>query len=319
MSHFLTVLCLIGLWLPANALNKDFHISTLNTETWVTLKFTPTVSRFADVLFIIDDSGSMSVHQKNLATNIQAITQALSSYVSLNAAVISTSTSNSNTGVFIGGIHKSSEPQFISTLKQSLMVGTNGSYEEKPFETLFLALSEPLISTTNKGFLRDDADLYLVFLTDTQDQSSIDENQIYSLLKNLKPTQAISSIAGMVTDTKTCKGETAELEVGPPKIQNLVNLTGGSVFSLCGDFVQNLTDSIKTTVVTEKSLLLPTVNNKKILFSTLSLEIANQIIPAGDVVTGWYFNSIQSTVYFTDPFLLWASDKGPMTINYRID
>ncbi len=322
MYHFLTLLLVLGLATPSWAISKEFHTKERGTETWITLKFTPTVSSFADVIFVVDDSGSMQSHQKNLAMNIPQLTQALSVYTSLHAAVLTTTSTSSfsanKPGVFVNGVHDSSDPQFLNKLTRSLTVGTNGDAQEKPFASLMMALSEPLISTANQGFLRDNADLYLVFLTDTQDQSEFDENQIYALLRTLKPTQAISTLAGMASaDPQICEGE-SELKNLPPKIQNLTALTGGSVFSLCGDFTKNLADAIKVTIVAEKSLTLPTVDNRKINYASLSLMVGNQIIPAGDIQSGWYYNSAQSLLLFSDPFLAFSALNGPMTITYQV-
>lgn len=322
MYHFLTLLLVLGLTTPSWALNKEFHSSSSGTETWITLKFTPTTSSFADVLFIIDNSGSMQLHQQNLAKNVALLTQAFSEYTSLHAAVITTDTfSLSNPkqpGVFVNGVHDSANPNFLSALTSSLTLGTQGDSIEQPFNAAYLALTEPLISTLNKGFLRDNADLYVVILTDTQDQSKIDENQLYTLLKTLKPTQTIATLAGMASDDpKICEGE-VELKNNPPKIQNLVALTGGSVFSLCGDFAKNLTDAINVTVVAEKSLSLPTIDNKQVVFSTLTLEMNNQIIPGGDIQSGWYYDSAQALLLFSDPFLAFVATNGPMTITYQV-
>ena len=49
--------------------------------------------------------------------------------------------------------------------------GTRGSANEKGLDAAFRALSSPLITTWNAGFLRPDAYLALIFVSDEEDQS----------------------------------------------------------------------------------------------------------------------------------------------------
>ncbi len=54
---------------------------------------------------------------------------------------------------------------------EMVAVGTSGSGIEMGLEGAKLALSEPLLSTDNAGFLRDDANLSIVFVSDEEDSS----------------------------------------------------------------------------------------------------------------------------------------------------
>ena len=49
--------------------------------------------------------------------------------------------------------------------EEMVVVGTSGSGIEMGLESAYLALSEPLLSTDNSGFLREDANLSLIFVS----------------------------------------------------------------------------------------------------------------------------------------------------------
>ena len=69
---------------------------------------------------------------------------------------------------------------------EMVAVGTTGSGIEMGLEGAALALSEPLLSGENAGFIRDDANLSLVFLSDEEDSSpdrTVDYLRQYTDLK----------------------------------------------------------------------------------------------------------------------------------------
>ncbi|MBY0383563.1 hypothetical protein K2X05_00255 [bacterium] len=323
MSHFLTFILAVFIALPSFALGP-FHVQERGTETWIQLKFNPVASSgaMADVLFVVDDSASMAPHQANLQKNLEVFVKSIPQ-TSLQAGVITTtlasySGSSFIPGVLINGVHKSTDPLFIKNLTKSLNVGVNGDGVEKPFDSIRLSLSEPLISSYNKDFIRPNADLYVVFLTDTQDQSALDENSLFSLLKSLKPQGSITSVAGMALDQATCKGE-PDTEKMPTKIQNFVSLTGGSVFSLCGDFAKNITDAIKFSVITEKTLVLPGTDSLKTpIFSTIQVKIGTDLIAAGNIQTGWIYDSSTKTITFSDSVINKSMSNGPIEVSYQV-
>lgn len=323
MSQIITVFLTLFISASSFALNKDFHVSKRGVETWIQLKFNPITSKFADILFVIDDSGSMQPHQNNLANNLQTFISSIPQ-THLQAGVITTTTKGYNSlkytpGELIGGIHHSNSPDFAFKLANSVMAGTFGEAIEKPFESIYNAFSEPLISTANKGFLRDTADLYIVILTDTQDQSPLDENALYSHLKSLKPTQSITTIAAMTTDVAVCNGEGHELKNNPPKIQNLVSLTGGSVVSLCDNFSVGLSEAIKASVVSDKVLVLPGTDDKKTpVFASIRVSIAGENILPGNLQNGWVYDSLTRTISFSENVLQKALQKGPIEVTYQV-
>ena len=161
-----------------------------------------------DIVFVVDDSGSMSEEQSNLAANFPAFFDVIDNHVNSDGvptdyriAVTTTGrdvdytlkvpppfnlempmSENGDNGAFrmtsgmtdpwISRGDADPEGKF-SSLAQ---VGTSGPSLEMPLYSLQLALSDRVNDGTNSGFLRDDALLAVVVLTDEDDCSRTDNN-----------------------------------------------------------------------------------------------------------------------------------------------
>jgi hypothetical protein len=139
-----------------------------------------------DILWIIDNSGSMAPKQQKVRTNFQAFMRKLAeSAVDYHIGVVTTDTSNP---LESGRLQKKnatlSRPWIDRTCQlpacdpvalfgQISNVGTSGSGDEKGLLAASLALSAPLAvpGGFNAGFLRDDAALFVILLSDEEDSS----------------------------------------------------------------------------------------------------------------------------------------------------
>ncbi len=166
-----------------------------------------------DILFVIDDSGSMGEEQSNLATNFPKFVSVLDSIktgagTSLDYRVAVTTTGKSYSLTVFGlpvPPEKGDDGKFRNNcggskrwLERSeaaasfpcrARVGTNGPSEEMPLECMKLGLVDRMADNTNIGFLRDDALLAVVFLTD-EDDCSIKANQITESIPSVCETGA---------------------------------------------------------------------------------------------------------------------------------
>lgn len=159
-------------------------------------------NRNIDILFVIDDSGSMSEEQTSLNNNFQSFIDVLSNIegglpdvhigvVSTNAGAVAgvsqcnatgdnglLKTSADITGNFItdsadGGANYSSG-SLAAAFTSIASLGTGGCGFEMPLESMRLALNGT--NSENAGFIRDDAFLAIVFITD-EDDCSVQERQ----------------------------------------------------------------------------------------------------------------------------------------------
>lgn len=184
-----------------------------------------------DILFVVDDSGSMNVEQDNLAANFQSFIDELSASTAKDEFQIGITTTSvdrnvagtggvttvsstfaastnecavghPNTGnsypagalvaVDASGRQIASGPGRIlaagsATLTQdfirNIRVGVCGSGKEQGLRAARLALSEPLLSGANAGFLRPGAKLAVIVVSDDDDCSDPGDGQGHPLVQ----------------------------------------------------------------------------------------------------------------------------------------
>lgn len=149
-----------------------------------------------DFLFVVDNSASMADNQSNLADSVPGfvagLEDALSELRSIHVGVITTdgyqynvpgctltgalvthtggqNSSNAACGPYAEGYNFITEADPLQeSLSCALMVGTSGSSREQPLTALRRSTSDHLTGPgdCNEGFLRDDALLVVVMVTD---------------------------------------------------------------------------------------------------------------------------------------------------------
>ena len=135
-----------------------------------------------DILFVVDDSGSMQPHQTNLANNLAAFINKLQTSAVVNDFQIGVTTTSvtgfggngtGEQGCFVGPILAGGSPTLVADFQAQVAVGTGGSGKEQPLLAMRRALEGPLPAgcTNNAGFLRPGAKLAVVLLTDEDDCS----------------------------------------------------------------------------------------------------------------------------------------------------
>lgn len=114
-------------------------------------------------------------------------------------------------------------------------IGVSGSGIERGLEGARLALTPPMSAGGNAGFLRNDADLVIIFLSDEEDQSpesvAFYEGAFAALKPDAADTVVINAIVG--TQQPRCTGPGGSGEYGARYIQ-IAQGSGGFVDSICG-------------------------------------------------------------------------------------
>jgi hypothetical protein len=137
-----------------------------------------------DILFVIDDSGSMSEEQANLRANLADFIQELKAspiandfQVGVTTTSVSASTSTTPVGehgALMGPVLSGASGTLVADFDaQVALVGTGGSGKEQSFAAMRFALSSPLLDAggANEGLLRPGARLAVIFLSDEDDCS----------------------------------------------------------------------------------------------------------------------------------------------------
>ncbi len=175
--------------------------------------FTQDLIPKADVLLVVDDSCSMQDKQNALAANFANFIQyAQSANVDYRIGVTTTTIGGTECVPIFGCFTPDSRgpnghlvqdgptqlkwvtpqtPQVSSVFSRLVNVGTNGGTEQ-PLAGATLALTPPAISNENAGFLRDEANLAVVVISDASDQSPRPVTYYQDLLVNVKGYQRLS-------------------------------------------------------------------------------------------------------------------------------
>ncbi|MBT8491728.1 MAG: hypothetical protein KJO07_01600 [Deltaproteobacteria bacterium] len=238
---------------------------------------TPEPCAKIDFLFVVDDSYSMYEEQSNLAQNFPKFLEIIDNYINsagsfldyrlaVTTTGVNTAENNSSgmDGAFRAGCGlevpyvQRTDFDVADTFACRAAVGVDGPAVEMPVLATELALSERIVDGTNGDFLRDDALLAVIILTDEDDCASYDGEladgechasmddavAFFDNLKGERSKWALSVIAGE-TDCTSTFGSADEAV----RLKELVNKTGqnGVFNSICeGDLTPALTESIDT-------------------------------------------------------------------------
>jgi hypothetical protein len=176
----------------------------LNTDT-----FRQDTKPKADILLVIDDSCSMGDKQNSLSQNMAAFLQyATSNQVDFQIGVTNTELTDPDRGKLCNGqgsasvgsceshgskILRPTTPNLQTEFASLVKVGTSG-FSESCMEPATRALTAPIITdpASNAGFLRNDAVLAVVCITDARDQAPQAPVFYLNQLINIKGAQRAS-------------------------------------------------------------------------------------------------------------------------------
>ena len=165
-----------------------------------------------DVLWVIDNSGSMYQERDRVKREIQEFFQWFEALeLDYHMGVITTDVLNP---VYAGQLVGT--PTFVTRdtpdaqASLGLAITSDGLEmgDEAGLQAMELALSEPLRSGVNEGFYREDARLVVIFLTDEDDQSAPAASEYVRFLEDLKGGREDIFVAAIVGDRdEGCEGE----------------------------------------------------------------------------------------------------------------
>ncbi len=169
--------------------------------------FTQVPATAADILWVVDNSISMTEEQFKVMDGAQAFVDTFEDVgVDFHLGVVTTDVTAAHAE---GGVLQGDTPyltdadeDYVEQFQDRVDVGISGDDMESGLEAAVLALTEPNVSGVNAGFLRDDARLSIIILSDEDDCSDfgtvLSENQdednggdCYSRIAELTPVADI--------------------------------------------------------------------------------------------------------------------------------
>lgn len=274
------------------------------------VKFNP----YLDILFVIDDSGSMSGHQNNLSKNIDYFIEGLSRFSILKWQIGVTTSSLGSWGNYADGalvgnprIISPQVPNYKAALRKNLLVGTRGSGTEVFLETVHKAITPPLVDGPNAGMFRQGAFLAIFFITDADDQGHVSPKELYDKLlqfKDYDPDLMTAYSVMIPTNAHNCNrsGEPA-----PFDLEEFLLLMKGLSFNLCDPkFGANLV-AIGEDLLKKMSLIIqlkqvPVVSTIKVTYGS------QEILP--DPFVGWSYSAKKNAILLGERLVLKKEPKG---------
>jgi hypothetical protein len=277
--------------------------------TWVEENFTQNgeESHKVDILWVIDNSGSMGNDQANLAANFASYADTfwqLGQEIDVRMMVTSTDPrSSSSVGDgklrsfkgtnYLSNVEVDEYQEFVTDFQSRVLLGVNGYHIETYLLSAYRALSRP----ENKALLREDAITIINFLGDERDSSL---GTIFEIFENAESyVNAIkSSIEGksrklVINSIVETTGKYGV--VGADQIL-ASELTGGTTHSIRGNFADSLTNLGEAMVELADSFVLQGLPSDP---STMVVKVDGVEVAKNH----WSYNLEQNTLRFEDNHL----------------
>jgi len=309
------------------------------TDENVTDIFDQVSGRKVDVLFVVDNSGSMGDEQNNLAANFQSFIQAANTWnVDFQIGVTSTDqsdeghlqTRNGHPRIIRSAVMSASDVE--AAFQDNINLGTTGSNNELGLRAAEKALSDPAITEDvpgdcpgspnsqscsppyscdtidqscgghNARFLRDDASLEIIYVSDEVDQSPAAIDFYVDFFKNIKGFEndslfhshaIIGFDSGSGCDTSNFN-----------RYKQVANSSGGLIEPLCGNFANALSNIGNNAFGLRVQFFLSRAPDP----NTIRVTVDGMA-----VTSGWSYDSNSNSIVFDDP----PSENSTIQVDYK--
>lgn len=263
-----------------------------------------------DILFVIDNSGSMSTHQIHLKNQIEYYANEI---LKITAIDFHIDVLGSDANRALDGLHLTRKtPNFLAVLKRRLLIGATGGGVEKFFSPVHTALKQQV---NGQGtFLRENAALNLIFITDTDDQSAnISPQRFYNFLLSLKKKAAKIITFAALIKKPSCRGELPSSQI--TLLPTFIRFTNGVTVDLCSGYSRSLIELAEKVVRQALVFKLKEVP----IYESIYLSYGTMQIPR-DVDKGWSYNPETVSIRISPNFFKEVARKkikGKLQLSYK--
>lgn len=255
---------------------------------------TATQTSKVDILWNIDNSGSMADEQQDLAANFDLfINDFLMKNIDFKMAITTTDARNSQAGNIIGNSHlyltaaaaANDENQFIDDFQTLINVGTNGSGNEQGLYT-----TRAFYQKNGASFVRQDALQVVVIVSDEDDNRTAESVQ--QLVDGIKLASSNSVKIYTIVDTDSNGFVNGQPRQGD-RYMAASNLTSGSIADIESNFAAVLTDIGESIVNLTESFALSAIPAD---VNSIKVYVNGALKPASSYV----YNSQSNSIKFVD-------------------
>ena len=196
----------------------------------------------------------------------------------------------------VGPILTRATPNLSSAFSTLVNVGTDGSGTETGLSTATMALTPPRIANENAGFLRVDANLAIVVISDAGDQSAQPVSYYQNRLINVKGFNRLSmftfsNIGPYLPGAPAgCSYDSGD----PSRYAALVTFTSGVSDEICSPNWASTLQSLGRTAFGYRTQFY--LNNTPDL-AVRALAVAINGVPVAS--TGWTYDAASNSIIFT--------------------
>lgn len=254
-----------------------------------------------DILWVIDNSGSMGTYQQKVIQNTSFFMQEFTKKASLRwrMGLISTDTDDlPYVGLSPLNRLDYTSPDPIPVFQAAVaQLGTSGDGYEKSFQPIMQHLS------AYPDFQRTTAVLAIIFVTDAYEQSSVTTQEFADWLATVRGTlKNVLSYGAFAASDLPCypgPGESGWNYTGS-KYEEFLSLTHGSYFPICHDFGKNLAEVAKDIVRrAERPMIFLDVRPDR---QTIEVYYEGKLLPGGPPEDGgfWVYDYERNALVFHD-------------------
>jgi len=203
-------------------------------------------ARKLDVLWVVDNSGSMGDEQASLASNFRLfIDDFITRNVDFKMAITTTDTSSQGGGWAVGNslsvltsaAAQANEAQFVSDFQRLIQVGVRRSGYERGLQA-----SESFLNRYQANWMRSDAYFVVVYISDEEDQSPKSPQEYLARLLQSKQDLGAGYVkAYSIVNTGTCQ-QLNGITCGYQRYAYQSQQTNGTVADIKQNFASVLRD-----------------------------------------------------------------------------
>lgn len=275
---------------PATPIEYANQDGTGDYEGWLSETFTQDETVAVDILFVVDNSGSMGGNQTNLQNNFDTFMNAFTAAgVSYQIALITT-----DSGDFVGDIitNATADP-VVEFNNQINSIGTRGSASETGLWFAYESTtSGDASASSSTGFFRSSARLVVVYVSDEKDwstyRSSMTPAEYSASLLSLKASSSLVIAHAIAGDHPSGCSANGGATFGDG-YYDVVTTLGGTFMSICASDWSTTMDTLARDSISMTDFPLSEIPVEE------SIIVQVSGIPSSD----WIYNSSSNSIAFT--------------------
>ncbi len=294
---------------PAQATAEGVQTGEGTAGSWYADPFLQEGNNWTDIIWVVDNSCSMSDEQGQLGQDFQNFYSIVNS-IGIDYRIATVTTDNDN---FQNGFIDVNTQNGATTFANNCSLGTMGSGTERGLKYGWDSLTKAMNNTSpNQNFYRQDAGLRVIFVSDEPDQSGSWSSYVtnYQSVKANPDHVILSAVCGTDGQNATsCSGQGGSASAGSGYVE-ATNATGGILARICDDDWSTPMSNLAWQAVSLADTF--ELSHTVVIPSTIAVEV--NTVP---VTAHWWFEAASNSVIFEADYV--PEDGDEILITYGVE